>query len=48
MITQFRHTGIVVWDLEKSLAFYRALLGFREWKRAREKGSFIDIIVGQR
>lgn len=42
MISNVRHTGIVVSDLEAALAFYRDLLGFRETKRLEESGAYID------
>jgi catechol 2,3-dioxygenase-like lactoylglutathione lyase family enzyme len=46
MICNIRHTGLVVRDLEHSLKFYKDLLGFSEWKRAKEEGSFIEQLVG--
>jgi catechol 2,3-dioxygenase-like lactoylglutathione lyase family enzyme len=42
MITQFRHTGIVVTDLDVSLRFYRDLLGFTVQRCMNEAGGFID------
>ena len=45
MIKAVRHTGVVVRDLEKSIAFYRTL-GFVEDSRATEEGVFIDTVVG--
>ena len=39
-----RHFGIVVTDMEKSLKFYRDLLGLRIKIDALEKGPFIDAI----
>lgn len=45
MINRIRHTGIVVDDLEKSLSFYRDLLGFEVVKRADEGGPFIEQIL---
>tara|TARA_B100001250_G_scaffold261290_1_gene225081 strand:- start:191 stop:622 length:432 start_codon:yes stop_codon:yes gene_type:complete len=45
MISKFRHTGIVVRDLNKSLVFYEGL-GFCLWKREVEEGAFIDNVVG--
>jgi catechol 2,3-dioxygenase-like lactoylglutathione lyase family enzyme len=41
-----RHVGIVVRDLERSLAFYRGLLGFEIVRAMDEQGPFIDAIVG--
>ena len=45
MIRNTRHTGLVVRDLERSLAFYQAL-GLQLWKREMETGSFIETVVG--
>ncbi len=39
-----RHVGITVKDLEKSLFFYRDLLGFTVAREMNESGSFIDSI----
>lgn len=46
MITQIRHTGLVVADLEKALYFWRDLLGFRVEKRIDESGPHIDAMMG--
>ncbi len=40
------HVNIVVSDLERSLHFYRDLLGFPEIRRARLEGDWIESIVG--
>lgn len=45
MIRNTRHTGLVVRDLERSLAFYQAL-GLQFWMREMETGSFIETVVG--
>lgn len=45
MIERYRHTGLVVRDMQKSLTFYEAL-GFQVWKREMETGKFIDTVVG--
>ena len=45
MIRETRHTGLVVRNLERSLAFYEAL-GLRVWKRDKESGPFIETVVG--
>ena len=45
MIRNIRHTGLVVRDLERSIAFYEAL-GLQVWKRALETGHFIETVVG--
>lgn len=42
MIKNIRHVGIVTSDLSASLRFYQDLLGFRETKRLRERGSYMD------
>lgn len=41
-----RHVGIVVKDIEKSLAFYRDLLGLKIEKDMLEKGAYIDKVLG--
>ena len=41
-----RHFGIVVTDIEKSLEFYRDILGFKIKIDALEEGKFIDTILG--
>lgn len=45
MISSYRHTGLVVRDLERSIKFYEGL-GFSLWKREMEFGRFIDTVVG--
>lgn len=46
MITTVRHTGIVVTNLEKSLAFYRDALGFGKVVRDVEvNGAFFDTLT---
>ena len=46
MITEIRHTGIVVQDLNKVLNFFTKLLRFKIKKKMNEKGSYIDNILG--
>ena len=46
MISGIRHTGIVVTDMEKALAFYRDLLGLKIAKDFKEEGDYIDSISG--
>ena len=41
-----RHFGIVVSDMEKSLHFYRDMLGLRILRDMTEEGKFIDTILG--
>lgn len=41
-----RHCGIVVSDMEKSLEFYRDILGLKIKVDALEEGEFIDAILG--
>lgn len=45
MIKAIRHTGIVVSDLDKSLHFYRDLLGFEIVKNKLESGNYIDHVL---
>lgn len=45
MIRATRHTGLVVRDLERALAFYEAL-GLTLWRRQEESGQFIECVVG--
>ena len=45
MISNLRHTGIVVNNLDKCLNFYLSL-GFYEVSREIETGSYIDNLVG--
>jgi glyoxylase I family protein len=40
------HTGITVSDIERSLAFWRDVLGFELSHRAHQKGSLADQITG--
>lgn len=46
MITQIRHTGLVVADLDSALCFWRDLLGFRVERRMDESGPHIDAMMG--
>ena len=46
MISQIRHTGLVVADLELALSFWRDLLGFKVDKMMDESGSHIDLMMG--
>lgn len=43
---EIRHAGIVVSDMERSLKFYRDLLGLKIVKDFTEKGKYIDSILG--
>lgn len=43
---EIRHAGIVVSDMERSLKFYRDLLGLKVVKDFIEKGKYIDSILG--
>jgi catechol 2,3-dioxygenase-like lactoylglutathione lyase family enzyme len=45
LITATRHTGLVVRDIECSIAFYEAL-GMRLLRRELETGKFIETVVG--
>jgi catechol 2,3-dioxygenase-like lactoylglutathione lyase family enzyme len=46
MITQIRHTGLVVANLECALEFWCDVLGFRVSKRMEESGPHIDAMLG--
>ena len=46
MITNIRHTGLVVADLASALHFWCDLLGFRVSKRMEESGPHIDAMMG--
>jgi catechol-2,3-dioxygenase len=46
MITEIRHTGIVVQDLNKVLNFFTKLLGFKIKKIMNEKDNYIDNLLG--
>ena len=43
---KFRHVGIVIRDLKKSLIFWCDILGFRIIKQVNEEGSYIDHMLG--
>ena len=45
MITGFRHAGIVVEDLDRSLAFYVDKLGFKVVNQQDECGPYIDYLL---
>jgi len=45
-ITAFHHVGITVVSLERSLAFYRDLLGFEEVMSWNPRAQYIDQLVG--
>jgi catechol 2,3-dioxygenase-like lactoylglutathione lyase family enzyme len=46
MITKFRHPGIVVEDMERSLRFYRDALGFSIVVDEIEKGEYLSRLIG--
>lgn len=48
MITQLRHVGLVVADLEDALFFWCEVLGFCVAKRMDETGPHIDAMMGLR
>jgi glyoxylase I family protein len=47
-IRRFSHVGLCVADLERSLAFYRDALGFRERKRLEISGEVTETLLGLR
>ena len=48
MITRFRHVGIAVTDIQKSLKFYRDLLGFSVVVDEIEDGKYLSRLIGLR
>ena len=46
MIHAVDHINLVVSDLKRSIRFYTELLGFKEIKRARLEGEWIESIIG--
>jgi catechol 2,3-dioxygenase-like lactoylglutathione lyase family enzyme len=46
VLKEVRHTGIVVTDMAKSLAFYRDLLGLKVANDSTEEGDYIDSVLG--
>ena len=46
MITNIRHTGITVHNLEKTMKFFIDVLGFKLKKKMNEHGSYIDNMLG--
>jgi len=46
MILNIRHVGIVVSNLENSIAFYKDLLGFEIISNTLEPSLFIDKLLG--
>lgn len=48
MVKSFRHAGIVVADLNRALAFWCDVLGFRVQREMLETGPFIDALLGMK
>ncbi len=46
MITKFRHVGIAVTDMQRSLKFYRDLLGFSIVVDEIEEGEYFNRLIG--
>lgn len=46
MALSVRHAGLVVRDLERSLAFYRDIIGLKVRARMTESGEYIEKVVG--
>jgi catechol 2,3-dioxygenase-like lactoylglutathione lyase family enzyme len=46
MITEIRHTGLVVANLQSALHFWCDVLGFRVVKQMEESGPHIDAMMG--
>lgn len=45
-ISSIRHVAFVVKDLNKSIYFYRDILGLKEYRREVEEGDFIEKLTG--
>ena len=48
MIKTMRHTGVVVTDMERSLCFYRGLLGMKVILDREQGGEFLERLIGHR
>ena len=48
MNIQIRHIGVVVFDIEKTLGFYRDMLGFSIVRDTEEYGGYIDTLLGEK
>ena len=46
MLKSFYHTGFIVKDLEKSVAFYTDVLGMKIARRMEREGEFINQVLG--
>ena len=47
-VVSVRHVGVVVTNLDRSLVFYRDLLGLRETRTMHESGDYVDTLLGLR
>src|SRR5947199_7601787 len=45
-VKAIRHTGIVVTDMDRAVAFYKGVLGMKEVANFFEEGQYIDAIIG--
>ncbi len=45
VVSAFRHTGIVVTDTERSLGFYRDLLGLSVVRELEESGAYLETLL---
>ena len=45
MIKGIRHTGLVVSNLNKSIYFFKKILGFKIFKQMDENGEFVETIL---
>ena len=48
MIKEVRHVGIMVSDMEKSLKFYRDLLGLKIRSLVDEEGEYLDNMLSNK
>jgi catechol 2,3-dioxygenase-like lactoylglutathione lyase family enzyme len=45
MITAIRHTGIVVSDMQREVAFYRDLLGMQVWADFKDGSAYVQAVT---
>jgi catechol 2,3-dioxygenase-like lactoylglutathione lyase family enzyme len=46
LVNRIHHTGLTVTDLDRSVAFYREMLGCVEVMRQQKRGGYLAVIVG--
>lgn len=48
MLKGIRHTGIVVSDMQRSLRFYRDLLGMKVWADFTDNSDYVQAVTGEK